>query len=265
MSGPYALSAFGDAIFQGQVSSSAPLNVTLLLTSYQHAYGNLYTSTTDIYEPAFATGIDTLLPSTLSQGDLYNQGKLPSSILFNNTPPDPSYAAMTPATTPAVLAPVFAKGFGTPNLVTNAYRLAYLRDSQTAPDGGFPTATNNQPPANPTNTFRQALKTNDLRNWSPTAPVLLCGGDEDPTVFYFNTQLIQSYWAAAAPTASITVLDVDSPASSGDPYETEKDNFATAKDTLRLVSGDQAVFDNYHAALVPPFCLRAVKGFFDAR
>ncbi len=31
MSGPYALSAFGDAIFSGQVSLSAPVNLTLLL------------------------------------------------------------------------------------------------------------------------------------------------------------------------------------------------------------------------------------------
>jgi poly(3-hydroxybutyrate) depolymerase len=43
MSGPYALSAFGDAIFAGQVSASAPVNMTLLITAYQRAYGNLYT------------------------------------------------------------------------------------------------------------------------------------------------------------------------------------------------------------------------------
>jgi pimeloyl-ACP methyl ester carboxylesterase len=265
MSGPYALSAFGDAIFQGQVSASAPLNVTLLITSYQHAYGNLYSTPTDIFESTYATGIDTLLPSTLSAGDLYNQNKLPNSVLFNNTPPDPEFASMTPATEPTDLAPVFAKGFGQPNLITNAYRLAYLRDSQTAPDGAFPTTRDGLPPSNPTHAFRQALKANDLRNWSPTSPVLLCAGNQDPTVFYLNTQLMQNYWASAAPTAPVTVLDLDSPASSSDPYETEKDNFATAKDALRLVSGDDAVFENYHAGLVPPFCLRAVKSFFDAR
>jgi len=273
MSGPYALSAFGDAIFQGQVSSNSPLNVTLLLTSYQHAYSNIYSATTDIYESMFATGIDSLFPNALSPGDLASQGKITSGVLFSSTPPDPSFAGITPATQPADFASIFAKGFGTPNLITNAYRLAYLQDSQTAPDGGFPTATNNQPPANPTNTFRQALKANDLRNWAPTSPMLLCAGDQDPTVFYFNTALIQSYFASTAPTAPITLLDVDSPGTSGDPYETEKDNFATAKDAVRLAAviggasdgGDDAVFDAYHATLVPPFCLRAVKSFFDAR
>lgn len=273
MSGPYALSAFGDAIFQGQVSGSAPLNVTFLMISYQRAYGNIWAATTDVFESTYATGIDTLLPSTLSQGDLVAQGKLPQSALFSPTPPDPAFASMTPATQPAGLAPVFAIGFGIPNLITNNYRLAYLRDSQTAPDGGFPTATDNLPPANPTHPFRQDLKTNDLRTWAPTAPVLLCGGNNDPTVFYFNTQLIQSYWTATAPTAPVTVLDVDSAAGSGDPYANIKTKFSAAKDLVRANAviggaddgGDEAVFEAYHAGLVPPFCLTAVKSFFDAR
>jgi hypothetical protein len=68
-----------------------------------------------------------------------------------------------------------------------AYRLGYLRDAQAAPDGGFPSLSTGVPATSPTNTLRQALKTNDLRNWSPTAPVLLCAGDQDPTVFYLNT------------------------------------------------------------------------------
>ena len=42
MSGPYALAAFADAIFYGHVSLSAPANLTLLMSSYQHAYTNVY-------------------------------------------------------------------------------------------------------------------------------------------------------------------------------------------------------------------------------
>jgi len=41
MSGPYALAAFGDAIFYGHVSLGSPANITLLTTSYQHAYANV--------------------------------------------------------------------------------------------------------------------------------------------------------------------------------------------------------------------------------
>lgn len=268
LSGPYALAAFGDAIFQGQVSGGSVENLTLLIPGYQQAYGNLYTATTDVFEAKYATGIDTLLPSTTSVSDLVSQGKLPADAVFNSTPPAPEFASMTPATTPAEFAPLFAKGFGPDNLITNSYRLAYLQDSLTAPDGGFPTATDGLPPANPTHPLRIALKTNDLRNWTPNAPMLLCGGAHDPTVFFFNTQLMQAYWAAHVPAAPVTVVDIDS---GGDPYSDLRTEFQAAKDAVRAAAvvggatdgGDEAVLEAYHAGLVAPFCLSATKRFFD--
>jgi len=89
LSGPYALSAFGDAIFEGQVNGDADVNLVLLISGYQQAYGNIYSATTDVFEAPFATGIDTLLPSTTSVSDLRSQGKLPDDVVFNSTPPDP--------------------------------------------------------------------------------------------------------------------------------------------------------------------------------
>ena len=268
LSGPYALSAFGDAIFEGQVSKDAETNLVLLIPGYQQAYGNLYSSTGDVFEAKYATGIDTLLPNTVKVSDLVGQGKLPADIVFNSTPPAPEFASYTPATTPAEFASLFASAFGTDNLITNAYRLTYLRDAQTAPDGGFPTATDGLPPANPTQSLRIALKTNDLRAWSPNAPTLLCGGGHDPTVFFSNTQLMQSYWTAHPGSGAVTVVDVDA---SGDPYSDLRDGFQAAKDAVRTAAvlggasdgGDKAVHDAYHAGLVPPFCLSAAKRFFD--
>jgi pimeloyl-ACP methyl ester carboxylesterase len=273
MSGPYALEAFGDAIFLGEVNMSATENTNLVVTSYQHSYANVYTTATDIYEPQYAPTADELLPSATAITSIYSEGELPESALFSSTPPSAAYAAMTPATTPANLAPSFALGFGTNNLVTNGYRLNYLQDAAANPDGGFPTVTTGVPAAAPANPFRQDLKTNDLRNWAPTAPVLLCAGASDPTVFYFNTQLIQSYFASAAPatTSTVTVLDVDSAPTSSDPYADEKDGFAAAKAAVEAAAvvggatdgGALAVLQDYHATLVPPFCLYAVKTFFD--
>jgi hypothetical protein len=260
MSGPYALSAFADAIFQGRVTGGSPVNLTLLLTSYQNAYGNLYASTTDVYEPQYATDIATLLPSTSSLSDLVAQGLIPDDAIFSSTPPDAAYAALTPATTPANLAPVFALGFGTDPLLTNAFRLAYLQDADANPDGGFPTLTHGLPPAAPGHPFRQALKTNDQRAWTPTAPMLLCAGNADPAVLYLNTELMQNYWSSAT---AVTVLDIDSAATSGDPYESQKTAFAVAKELLELTDGDTGVLENYHAGLVAPFCLSAVKSYFD--
>src|SRR5262249_4362198 len=158
MSGPYALSAFGDAIFEGQVPMSAPVNLTLLISSYQAAYGNLLVATTDIFEAKYANGITSLLPSTTAITDLQSQGRITASVLFNSAPPDPTFVALTPATSPPALASVFAQGFGTDDLITNTYRLAYLHDAQAAPDGALPTKTDGMPPVNPTNTLRVALK-----------------------------------------------------------------------------------------------------------
>ncbi len=270
MSGPYALSAFGDAIFMGEPNGSAVLNFTFVADSYQHSYGNVYTDATDIFSPQYATNIGSLLPSTTSTSDLYAQGLLPENTIFSSTPPAPQYASITPATTPTNLAPVFALGFGPSPLVTNAYRLSYLQDEQANPDGGFPTTTTDVPPANAGNTLRQDLAKNDMRNFNPAVPVLLCGGDNDPTVFYFNTLLEQEYWAAHAPTAQVTVLDVDSAVGSNDPYADVKDAFAAAKAAVIAAAiaggatdgGQVAVLTDYHTGLVPPFCLYAVERYF---
>jgi pimeloyl-ACP methyl ester carboxylesterase len=270
MSGPYALSAFSDAIFMGEVNGSAVINFTLAASAYQHSYGNIYTNTTDVFAPQYATNIATLLPSDTTNSNLYAQGLLPEFAIFSSTPPAPQYAAMTPATTPANLAPVFALGFGSTPLVINSYRLSYLQDAQANPDGGFPTTTTNVPPANAGNGLRQDLAKNDLRDFNPSVPVLLCGGDDDPTVFYFNTQLMQGYWAAHAPSAQLTILDVDSAVGTNDPYADVKNGFTVAKAAVAAAAiaggatdgGQAAVFTDYHAGLVPPFCLYAVEKFF---
>ena len=270
MSGPYALSAFADAMFRGQVGAGAVGELLMLTSSYQHAYGNIYSSPTELFEARYALA-DTLLPGTTGTDTLVAQGQLPESAVFSSTPPTPELAALTPATTPDKLAQVFARGFGPDNLVTNSYRLSYLQDALAAPDGGYPDTTTGLPPASPANTLRQALKNNDLRNWSPTAPVLLCAGDEDPVVFFINTQLMQGYWAANAPDSPVTVLDVDAPASQGGPYRHLKKRFAETKKLIKWAAildgaddgGRAAMLKDYHDVLVPAFCLQAAKSFFD--
>jgi hypothetical protein len=263
MSGPYALAAFGDAIFEGQVSASAPVNVALLVVAYQNAYGNIYSTPADVFASAYALTIATLLPSTTPLSDLTAQGKFPPA-LFSVTPPSPSLAVYTPATSPTNLASVFAAGFGTNYLVNNTYRGSYLSDALASPDGGFPTVTTGLPAANPTNTLRVELKTNDLRNWTPSAPVLLCGGNSDPTVFFFNTTLMQNYWTSHPPATAPVVLDIDSAPTSNDPYASLQAAFAVAKGLVEAEGGEAAVLADYHATLVPPFCVSAVKSFFDA-
>lgn len=270
MSGPYALAAFGDAVFYGQVNASAPLLLTMIMTGYQQAYGDIYSTSTDAFEAQYASGIESLLPSTQRRSAIFEQGLLPHDHLFSETPPDPAFEAYTPATEPDELADVFALGFGPEHLITNSYRLAYLEDAQANPDGGFPTTTDGLPADSPAHPLRQAFKRNDLRDWTPNAPMLLCAGSEDPTVFYMNTQLMQGYWANTE--ANVTVLDVGSDPIADDPYEDLKDGFDAVKALVAAEAvlggaddgGDAAVQEIYHATLVAPFCLSAVRSYFES-
>jgi hypothetical protein len=271
MSGPYALSAFSDAIFEGQVNNSGAKSLALVIVAYQKAYGDIYATPADAFAAKYAPTIEGLLPGTIAVSELQLEGKFPVAA-FSSTPPTPAYAIYTPAILPVNLAGIFAAGFGVDYLVSNTFRGAYLDDALAAPDGGFPTITDGAPAANPLNTFRVHLKANDLRNWAPSAPTLLCGGNSDPEVFYFNTTLMQNYWVSHPPAVAPVVLDIDSPVATGDPYGSLKTGFSVAVGLVRAAAilggatdgGDAAVLEDYHAGLVPPFCLSAVKAFFDA-
>jgi hypothetical protein len=104
-------------------------------------------------------------------------------------------------------------------------------------------------------------------------PTLLCGGDGDPDVFFFNTQLMQAYWAKNAPSAPATILDIASAPTANDTYADEKDAFNAVVTAVEVAAvaggatdgGHAAVLADYHARLVPPFCLAAVKSFFDGQ
>ncbi len=271
MSGPYALSAFGDAMFEGEVSDSAAANLALLIPAYQKAYGDIYASPGDVFASPYADSIVGLLPGKTSVSALKSQGKFPGAA-FSSTAPSAAYAVYTPATMPARFGAVFAAGFGTDYLITNAYRASYIADALASPDGGFPAVTDGLPPAKPGNTLRVHLKANDQRDWTPAAPTLLCGGSSDPTVFFLNTTLMANYWASHVPAVAPVVLDIDSPVASDDPYGSLKTSFNAAEAVLRASAllggatdgGDSAVLAAYHAGLVPPFCLSAAKSFFDA-
>jgi hypothetical protein len=275
-SGPYALAAMGDALVQGEVDLGSTIFTVLVTTSYQRAYGNIYRQPGDFYEAAYAPGIESLLPSVVPLNTLLAEGKLPATQLFSSVPPAPQFASLTPPVAPPLappqLTPLFALGFGTSNLVRNSYRLGILEDQIVNADGAFPTSTAAMAPAaSPAQPLRQAFKRNDLRNWVPRAPVLLCGGHLDPTVFFFNATIEQAYWKYANVAPGLTsVLDVDSAPGVNDPFAAVKTGFAQAEAAVAQQaiqagatdSGASAVLQAYHADLVAPFCMAAARGFF---
>jgi hypothetical protein len=294
MSGPYALEAFGDAIFYGDVDVGSTIFAPLISTSYQHAYGNIYTATTDVYSSTYAAGIDTLLPSTTPIDTIYANGQLPELALFDSTTPVvtvPNNPTLSAELTAALAVPgspqnpgtpnnpqtaLFASGFGNPYLITNDYRVSYVLDAASNPDGAVPTPVAGVPLAAtaPTQSLRKALNLNDMRTgpWAPAEPTLLCGGDQDPTVFFsVNTLTMQAFWSTSPAAPLITVLDVNGTPTA--PFAEIQGGFqasqaallafyeSTAGGGLSPAAAQQQVVASYHTN-VAPFCAAAARAFF---
>jgi hypothetical protein len=260
-SGPFAIEAMFDEIFFGAVPAGGTLFAPMLVTSYQHAYGDIYKAPTDLYEAQYANGIDAILPSTTTTTNLVASGRLPATALFNSMTPVTGNAALD-----ALLAvpanPAFAIGFGPSNLVTNAYRVSYALDAVMNPDGAVPPAKPGLGlAAAPQHPLRIALKANDMRTaWHPDSPMLMCGGDQDASVFFANTLTMQAYWAALPP-GLITVLDVNAPVTPNDPFAAVKVAFQETLAQLIASGGQAAIYSQYHG-MVLPFCTAAARGFF---
>ncbi|AXI02682.1 alpha/beta hydrolase family protein [Aquirhabdus parva] len=214
MSGPYSLEAYGDAIFYGNTPIGGTVFAPLLTTSYQKAYGNIYNITSDAYTSAYAANIDTLLPTTLSQNVLFTTGKLPQLALFQSVAGS-SGGQVDPITGADLSTSQFSFGFDPSSyLINTSYRAAYLKDAAANPDGAVPALTASPLPATaPQHPLRKAFALNDLRGYVPSMPVLMCGGNQDPTVFFApNAQLMAGILgniAGAGAPVAFALLDVD--------------------------------------------------------
>jgi dienelactone hydrolase len=265
MSGPYALEAMGDTVILGNVNLGSTLFIPLIVNSYQNAYSNVYSTLTDFYSASYATDIDTLLPGS-SFSTLVGSGLLPQLALFSSTTPDTGNATLdTLLSVPSD--PLFAAGFGDPYLVNNSVRVAYTIDAAVNPDGFIPTATSGATVASTSSYgLRDDLRINDMRydsTFSPASPTLLCGGSDDPVVFFMNAQAMQAFWQPySLPAGLLTVLDLETGLGAGDPYAALKTAFASLKSQVATNDGAMAVAEAYHGSLVPPFCTAAARGFF---
>jgi acetyl esterase/lipase len=293
MSGPYALEAFGDAIFFGNVDLGSTVFSPLLGTSYQKAYGNIYSAPGDLYSATYVDGIETLLPSDTPIDTIFSTGLLPPLALFDSTTPVvtiPGNAVLSAELTallsvpgsatyplpPTPQTPLFAAGFGSPYLINNTYRVGYALDAASNPDGAVPVPAAGVPLAAslPAQPLRQAFYKNDLRNgsWAPNSPTLLCGGDEDPTVFFsVNTGTMAVFWGPLVQAGLITVLDVSG--TPGGPFAALQAGFqqsqaaqlafyeTPAGGSLSPAAAQQLIVQGYHGS-VAPFCAAAARAFF---
>jgi acetyl esterase/lipase len=252
LSGPYAITLLGDAIFGGSPNLGGTIFLPLITNSWQKAYGNLYNTPGDIYDSLYSTGIETLLP-TLMPDSIYSLRKLPVLELFarDSLPQSPGFTAF----------------FGVGNLIKTSYRNQVLADMVAHPCGlNVATPLN----CNPANALRKATIKNDLRNYVPNVPVMLCGGKADPTVFFASTQATAGFFLTHGfPASALTVLDVDSaPTGATDPFAAAKMGFAQAKAATAAAAGTdpmaevQAVTAAYHGSLVAPFCMASARAYF---
>lgn len=215
ISGPYAMEAFGDVVFGGKVMLGATFFAPLMARNYQEQYGNIYAKPSDMFAPANADEIPSLLPSaSMTDMQLILSGKLPASAMFQKAPTGNSTLDTISPSDPA-----FSFGFdATQYLVKTDYRLGYLADAQKNVDWAVPYLqgyTNYSPvPATlPEHPLRKALKANDLRGYLPTMPVIMCGGNQDPMVFFdVNSSLMKKLWDTDTNKTSATklgIIDID--------------------------------------------------------
>ena len=294
-SGPYALAAFGDAIFAGNVNIGATRFAPLLADGMQKKYGNIYNNPTDIFTADYA---NTQLPSLLSFEELVAANKLPDNALFEAKPTDNPLINQLPDSD----LPFAFLGFADDNyLIKTDFRAAYVADALQNQDQLI-AGTGALPAQNPQNSMRKALKDNDLRGYVPKMPTLLCGGNQDPTVFYdLNTGSMAAILqqASAAPNANlnVTVLNVDVRNNRGEvtsignamsnPWMTTtviddvQDRFSTTltavqnnaianaqaagvtDPTALAQAAGAAILSSYHGGLVSSACTQATREFFE--
>ncbi len=229
MSGPYNLVTLSDAGVlptPPQINAGATIFLPLLTTSYQRSYGNIYANPSEIYQAPFAATIEGLLPSTTPVDQLIAQGKLPAD-------------------------PTFTKLYGAGGLITDAFRTGYR-----------------------TSAYRRALVTNTLIgndalaatpaagtiSWTPKSPVAMCGGAQDPTVFFApNGPVAVQIWRAASLAVPYVSYNLEDRTTL--PTGAAGDALFAGFQAAKTAAGANAVAQ-YHGSLVPPFCHTLVRGFF---
>ena len=132
--------------------------------------------------------------------------------------------------------PTFTKMFGPGGLVTDAFRAGYAASN-----------------------FRKASQTNTLLGWTPKRPgtVALCGGAQDPTIFFFNATDMQADFVSRNFLAP--AWDLENRASL--PAGTAGDQIYGGFQAQKATAGANAQA-RYHGTLVPPFCTALVRGLF---
>lgn len=231
------------------IDAGAILKFAMQFTAWQKADGDLYQSPSELYPDAYAATMESIGPSDTPARTLVAQGRLPRYLLSND---EPRYAGLTPAQQALYGAPE-------QSLIRTSFLQSVVADAAAHP---CPYLSTTEPlactRANPT---REAWFRNDLRTFTPTVPMLMCGGHDDPEVWFQNTVLTDAYFVNhGLATGLVTVLDVDAPAAAGDPYALAKATFAQIRDAIAATGADTKAY--YHGDMLSAACQVAARDFF---
>ena len=140
------------------------LDLAMQFTAWQKADGDLYQSPVEIYPAAYAATMETIGPSDTAADQLVAQGRLPAHLLADD---EPDYPTLTP---------LLQSFYGTPDqsLIKTSFLQAAIADAAAHP---CPFMSTTEPLAcTRANPVRDAWFRNDLRTFTPTLPMLMCGG-----------------------------------------------------------------------------------------
>jgi len=292
MSGPYARLAFLDEIFLGHPNGGRTAFLPMELNSYAHLkHGSI--DPTRILSDKFQNAT-RLFPGKIGLNKLVAAGDIPATAVFQSESAGEGAPGFSPARYPRLAAlpegaPLYGAGFDPSTyLISTAFRAAYIADVDAHPDGGAPvdgsapdlSARAPAMPPEPRLPLRRVLETNDLRNYTPTMPLLMCGGHGDPTVFWDQSTAIMTAMlnskVAAHPGVRFATLDLDiSKGATGAYVEhglSPSRNAALQSNAIRL----QAAFTAYQRAVdaskgthayhyhidEEPYCMAAARTFF---
>ncbi|MDO5769377.1 MAG: hypothetical protein Q4P13_07725 [Psychrobacter sp.] len=203
-SGPYAITAFADSIMAGHAIYGGTLFLPMLTSSYEAEYGNINEG---VYSDKYAATAPTIFPTTQNIYALFLSGKIPTTQLFQSSPT--GYPILDELPAPGAK---YAFGFDPSNYLFNTqFRANYVQDMTSYPDGIYPTfiGPTAAVPAKSDLPARRAFIANDLRSYQPKSPMLLCGGNQDPSVTYdVNADAQARIWQATSK-QPFALIDVD--------------------------------------------------------
>lgn len=227
MSGPYGMLAISDEILLGHPNVGGTAYLPLVINSYAHLpTGSPQIDLAALFNPLYKDA-PTLFPGAYGFaqfGQLVQAGKIPYTAVFQSPPT--GNATLNDLGEGWPLGPL---GFDpTHYLISTAYRAQYVADVLAHPDGAAPvdgsapnfTTTAPTPASNPQDPLRQILLANDLRGYTPSMPLLMCGGDQDPEVFWNQdagamTATLMNKAQTTDPGLRFATLDLDNQGSPG--------------------------------------------------